>query len=264
MLKPMLFIGVGGSGGKTLRALSQSLKEQLVSFGYSGDIPDAWQFLHIDMTYSPDGAEFSAPFLSADQFYTVARPGIMYKDLFAMLKNYGDEKVQKELLTGWAITPPAIHLNTSPSTARAAARLGLLSDIPGVKSALERSITQMSSVKAHSELAEIAKTLPNMQVEYQPEVFIISSMGGTTGSGMFQGVAEILGRLNSNIWANSANFLLYTPDVFKSVPPTANAFAANSLGLLSELLSDESGTKPSNAEVLYLHSGLPPQHELLP
>jgi hypothetical protein len=256
----MLFIGVGGAGGKTIRAISHALKEQLEAAGYSEGIPDAWQFLHIDMTYYPDGADFSAPFLSAEKFYTVAPAGTMYKDLFEKLKNYGDDQVQKELLAGWAIAPSAVPINTSPSTARAAGRLGLLSDFSGVKSALQRIIAQMSSPKAQSDLNDVAKTLPNQNTENLPEVFIFSSMGGATGSGMFQGVAEILKRSTTLAWAGSPNILLFTPEVFKSVPSISSTFAANTLGVLSELISEASGPKPSNIEAAYYQSGLP-SHE---
>jgi hypothetical protein len=55
MLKPLLIIGLGGSGGKTIRAIKQVLHQNLEASGYSGGIPEAWQFLQIDTTYTPAG-----------------------------------------------------------------------------------------------------------------------------------------------------------------------------------------------------------------
>ena len=41
MLRPFLFIGVGGSGGKTLWTLRDELRNRLDEAGYTGDIPAA-------------------------------------------------------------------------------------------------------------------------------------------------------------------------------------------------------------------------------
>ena len=50
MLKPMLFIGCGGSGLRTLRHLRRELEFRLSSAGIGREeFPDAWQFLVIDV-----------------------------------------------------------------------------------------------------------------------------------------------------------------------------------------------------------------------
>ena len=63
MLRPFLLVGVGGSGGKTLRAIRQGLKAKLQQEGWDEGIPEAWQFLHVDSPSSQDGLEFPAPLL---------------------------------------------------------------------------------------------------------------------------------------------------------------------------------------------------------
>ena len=50
MLSPFLIIGVGGSGGKTIRAMRQTLLRRLRAKGWKGEFPEAWQFL----TTSPE------------------------------------------------------------------------------------------------------------------------------------------------------------------------------------------------------------------
>jgi len=64
MLTPLLIIGLGGSGGKTIRSMKQALNRKLESVRYEGGLPDAWQFLQIDTTY--DGVAFPAPMLPKD------------------------------------------------------------------------------------------------------------------------------------------------------------------------------------------------------
>ena len=44
MLRPFLLVGIGGSGGKTLRALRVALERRLVEIpDWDGGWPDAWQ-----------------------------------------------------------------------------------------------------------------------------------------------------------------------------------------------------------------------------
>ena len=61
MLRPLLIIGVGGSGGKTIRSMIQAFERKFESMDYSGGIPAAWQFLQIDTTY--DGEKFPVKML---------------------------------------------------------------------------------------------------------------------------------------------------------------------------------------------------------
>ena len=61
MLHPFLFIGVGGSGGKTLRTLKADLEQRLLEVGYVGEWPSCWQFLHIDVPTVADGNDQGLP-----------------------------------------------------------------------------------------------------------------------------------------------------------------------------------------------------------
>jgi hypothetical protein len=47
-MRSFLVIGLGGSGGKTIRYLKQSLNEWLNEIGWASGLPQGWQFLHID------------------------------------------------------------------------------------------------------------------------------------------------------------------------------------------------------------------------
>ena len=68
MLRPFLIIGVGGSGGKTLRAVRSALDMKLRLSGWNHGLPAAWQFLHFDTPLAQDGKEFPAPFLPQDSY----------------------------------------------------------------------------------------------------------------------------------------------------------------------------------------------------
>jgi hypothetical protein len=76
----MLIIGVGGSGGKTLRSMKQAIERRLETARYQGGIPSCWQFLQIDTTY--DGQEFPPPMLDPyEEFKSVIADGDDYQNI---------------------------------------------------------------------------------------------------------------------------------------------------------------------------------------
>ena len=54
MLKPYLFVGLGGSGGKTLQYLKHFLQTRLDQVDYQGEFPKGWKFIWFDVPTSQD------------------------------------------------------------------------------------------------------------------------------------------------------------------------------------------------------------------
>nr|WP_269452141.1 tubulin-like doman-containing protein [Tessaracoccus coleopterorum] len=48
-----MIVGCGGSGGRTVRLLIDQLRADLRARGIA-ELPDAWQFVHIDVPVDPD------------------------------------------------------------------------------------------------------------------------------------------------------------------------------------------------------------------
>lgn len=258
MLRPMLFIGVGGSGGKTLRTISNSLSKLLHDVGYTESIPDVWQFLHIDLPVIQDGTEYPAPFLTSDQYHSVVKAGMVYKDLLNKVSSLGDKDIQQNVLAGWARPLPNLQINMPPSMDRAIGRLAGLSDIPGIKMRIRNSIAQMQSPAAQSGLQRLAERLPEIKMDLQPEVVIISSSVGGSGSGMFLDIAEILKRTSNQAWLQSPKILLYTPEIFESLRYVKSSMAANHLGVMNEIITESYQVKSQCTELAYERSGLIP------
>ena len=110
MLRPLLIIGTGGSGGKTIRAMKQALSRRLESVRYEGGLPAAWQFLQIDTTR--DGIDFPAPMLPDDEFYGVVKSGDDFKSVLDRITSTGTLTEQQSMLTGWGIPKSAIKLSS--------------------------------------------------------------------------------------------------------------------------------------------------------
>ena len=73
----MIFVGLGGSGGKTLRFLKRDLNAWLKTIGWHEGMPQGWQFLQIDTPTVQDGAEIKSAAMLPDNEYL----GLVGKDM---------------------------------------------------------------------------------------------------------------------------------------------------------------------------------------
>ena len=267
MLSPLLIIGLGGAGGKTIRAMKQELNRILESSGYTGGIPDAWQFLQIDTTM--DGAYFPAPMLQQDEFHCVIPYGSYYGEILGSIMDKGNVSEQQQMLAGWGTTMPRIHevdlmdpqivagISRYFLSHRAPNRIMSVADGAKTLQAIQRSIAKMSAPTALSELASVANCMGSRNPVNNPQAFIISSLGGGSGSGMFMDVAEILKRATPQNWAQQSISFLYTPDVFRSTGRNlTDIVSKNTLGAMNELLASQWVGISEGSELLYSKMGL--------
>jgi hypothetical protein len=237
MIRPLLIIGVGGAGGKSIRAMKQELNRILESSGYTEGIPSAWQFLHIDSTN--DGVGFPAPMLSANEFHSVVPFGARYGEILGSVLEKGGVAEQQGLLSGWGIPVPTVSINMPPRQDRAIGRLLGLADSAKIHRAIQKSISEMLAPSTQSELASVARCLGNERPNVEPQALIFSSLGGATGSGMFMDIAEILKCSTSSSWANESVSFLFAPDVFKSLGAMSRILPMNALGAMNELVASQ-------------------------
>lgn len=254
MLRPILFIGLGGAGGKTLRAIKQQLLQDLNAKGYDAEIPIAWQFLHIDTPTFQDGATFPAPMLSAQEYHSVTRPGMTLQDIINKVENLCPPTEIQKILAGWSTEYVPIHINSGAAQIRAIGRLALVADLRKTFDAIERSINRMLSPVAFQELQAVASAFGVEFEETTPQVFIISSLGGGSGSGMFTDVAELVKRAS---WGSQTVSLLYTPHVFRVLGGMGGAIPMNSLGAMNELIAGDGTGISLSTEILYDRCGIP-------
>ena len=88
MLRKVIIVGVGGSGGKTLRVMKASLLRQLRKYNWEGnELPRCWQMLWVDTVTVQQSEGFSAPLLSPDEYLGLAPNDLNYNAMLNKLKN---------------------------------------------------------------------------------------------------------------------------------------------------------------------------------
>jgi hypothetical protein len=255
MLTPLLIIGLGGSGGKTIRSMKQALTRKLESARYEGGLPAAWQFLQIDTTY--DGIAFPAPMLPKDEFHCVVPKGEGFYDVLASIANKGTVSDQHKMLAGWGVRNSAISIQAGAGQIRAIGRQVGVADSAETLTAIRSAISKMQAETAFAELASVAKALGGESPSNStPQAFIISSLAGGSGAGMFMDVAELLKRATAQNWAQEAVAFLYTAEVFSSIGAAGKDVSKNSLGAMNELIASKWVGISERSELLYSKLGL--------
>jgi hypothetical protein len=255
MLTPLLIIGLGGSGGKTIRSMKQALHRKLESARYEGGLPDAWQFLQIDTTY--DGVAFPAPMLPKDEFHCVVPDGSGFYDVLASITNRGTVSDQHKMLAGWGVRNSAISIQAGAGQIRAIGRQVGVADSAKTLQAIKNAISKMQAPTAIADLRDVAKALrAEVPQNATPQAFIISSIAGGSGAGMFMDVAELLKRATAQNWAQEAISFLYTAEVFSSIGAAGKDVSKNSLGAMNELIASKWVGISERSETLYSKLGL--------
>ena len=240
MLKPLLIIGVGGSGGKTIRAMKESLSRKLLQAEYLQGLPTAWQFLQIDTTY--DGLDFNAPMLPSDETCIVVPPGATFGTILEGITSKSNTKEDAaEMMTGWGIPRSSLDVTKGAGMIRGIGRQVGIAEAKKIRKSLQDSVGKMRSPSGSAELFEIAKAFrlnqPNTRISDVPSVILITSLSGGSGAGMFMDVAEILKRTYPNDgWAQNIVSFLYTAEVFDGLQGAGDV-RQNCLGALNEIVA---------------------------
>jgi hypothetical protein len=240
MLRPVLLVGVGGSGGKTLRAVRQALSLRLQQEGWSEGWPTAWQILHVDSPVTQDGASFPAPFLPTEDYVNLVAPGTTYREAYrASLSGVPDKvltEVEASLPSDLDVTVP---VDLGAGKFRAVGRTLVVAKMADVKAAAAKSLGRMTSDGALTQLGALNTVLGNKAGlgSKDPIVIVVSSIAGGSGAGQYIEVTEaIKNAAPTATWVHTIFSLLYAPDVFQSVG-NVDLIAPNALGAMSEAMS---------------------------
>ena len=241
MLQPFLLVGVGGSGGKTLRALRHSLQLRLQQEDWQDGWPNAWQMLHVDSPVTQDGASFPAEFLPSENYFPLVAAGTTYKQAHsAVMANLPVQflaDIEKALPSDEEVS---VDITIGAGKFRGVGRTLALARLKHLTDQITESFAKMTSDGAMSQLDSLGRKLgakPAQDKSARPIIIVISSIAGGSGAGQYIDVAEAIKFAKRNDPAvNSIFSILYAPDVFKSVGNT-DVIAPNALFAMAESMA---------------------------
>lgn len=241
MYKKYFFIGLGGSGGKTLRFLKRDLRRWLDENGAADqEFPKAWQFLHIDTPTAVDGTGIGSdvPMLESDEYLGLVSSGVNFGQIQNMLDS--DLSMHDETQT-WRVEPAAmgVPIGMGAGQFRAIGKTIATAYMPMIKDRIELSVSRINNASNVANLANLYRTVTGETPKADSDLVfvIISSLAGGTGAGLLFPVSDIIRALEPVAGADSIG-LLYTPEVFSTLGSAmTGGVQANSLAAISELMN---------------------------
>lgn len=238
MLRKFLFVGIGGSGGKTIRALKSTLEQRLQQAGWYEGIPAGWQFLQIDTVY--DGQDFPAPMLPLDEFCGMVAPGQTYAQIVESLeRRFPDAASRQDALAGWLLPSSTVPIATGAGMIRSIGRAISAANASHMHDALKESASRLQGDDAALGRLYTVLTQKKPGKPQPPQAVVISSIAGGSGAGMLMDVLDALRAADPNqAWLGDSLAFLYTPEVFDSIPEGMRSqIPMNAIGAMAELMS---------------------------
>lgn len=252
MLRKVIVVGVGGSGGKTLRVMRASLLRQLRQKGWTkNELPECWQLLWVDSVSTQQADGFGAPPLAPLEYFGLGSATTTYKTIINQLASSvpfekdpydptGSSTANSEHLVGWAPENFLGNLADGAGQMRAVGRVIALSGMKNLTQNLQSKVAMLAGTQANSDLAAVSAMFGASQqggTNEKPICMVVSSVAGGSGSGMFLDVVQALKAVEPQFATAEGIFnILYTPDVFGS-GAGMDQIAPNSLAAITEVLA---------------------------
>ncbi|MDR2378783.1 MAG: tubulin-like doman-containing protein, partial [Bifidobacteriaceae bacterium] len=270
-LTPFVFIGVGGSGGKTLGVIRQTLKNQLGRIGWDGGIPRGWQFIHVDVPADSDAR-------SEDLLDAVPRTDYAaLTDRQSTYANYAvslnqrvadatpDSALRYQAWDCWQPFPPqvvgaSVNISSGAGQFRGIGRVCSLQSLEKVDQKIQGALRAVAEAEVAQQLNNIqllSGDVPINPVAGQPVAFVVGSVSGGSGSGLFLDVCAILRAKG----LKQVISLIFTPEVFTGSDGTMEpGVAPNTFMALNEVTNatwsvPQGSVQPARA-LLYQAAGV--------
>ncbi|MFT4220524.1 MAG: tubulin-like doman-containing protein [Microbacterium sp.] len=266
MLRPFLLIGVGGSGGKTLRGIEYQLQLKLQQVGWKSGIPSAWQFLHIDTPTAQDGVDYAIPFLPPQEYRGLVSTGATYDTVYRSIESTHAANEAVHLDIQRQLPDPRlvkVDVTKGAGQYRAVGRAVALAATKDIAAAARAAIARLGDASALAELQTLGQLLRarGEQGDGSPTVIVISSIAGGSGAGQFLDVIEVVkSTAKQHPWSNQFFSILYAPDVFDQLNVTAG-MPGNALAAIAETMNGFWTDSPSASTLeLLKNQGIAPSY----
>lgn len=243
-IQPFIFIGVGGTGGKTIGMIRKTLDDALTRIGWDEGWPDGWQFVHIDVPADPDtdtgGTSYELPRSCYVPLTTNKSTYQGFHDAITQeLKRASPDRVDRYLAwESWRPEPASavrVEIPNGAGQYRTIGRVCVLKSLREVDQALTRAWDKANGAEASPQLRRVQQLVEQKSSavgDAKPVVFVIGSVSGGSGSGMFLDVCDVL-RAQGH---REIIGMLFTPEVFeKASGETEPGVAPNTFMALSEV-----------------------------
>lgn len=237
MLRPVIMIGCGGSGVKTVALVREAVQRHLDREGWKGAFPLAWQLIGIDTRFP----HFGLTPLPNDDYVCISSNYDEYQGLCqAIDAKFGVDINPKAFrdLQGWRPNPSqvAVPLRDGAGQLRAVGRMaGILALQDVVRERLHLAFTRCTA--SGPELSEVSRHLgvavPPGSLIPNPITIVVGSMAGGTGAGIMLDVVDLVRGMGAQ--GAFPMMVAFAPDIFGAIQ--SNAMAANTTAFMSELLS---------------------------
>lgn len=243
MLQPFLFVGLGGSGGKTLRAIKAELTDKIELAGWdvrTQGFPAMWQFLHIDTPFIQDGEEFNARMLDPSEYLGLVNVGVSLDNIIDSIEGKGFPPLLLEEIMTQLPRKGERRSDVADSRriSRQEARVASISKLDEIRERVKSSLENIKNSGAESQA--IAQKLGEfIDHPMSPNVVIVSSLIGSAGSGALLDVCEAIKAADpTSTYVSNQTAVVYTPDVFEDSRIKEKGQASpNALAAVSELVN---------------------------
>ena len=221
-LSPFVFIGAGGTGGKTLGVIRQTLLDALRRANWEASFPKAWQFVHIDVPAEPDVVVDGLPNALDRSHYAPMTTSTSEYLAFdrtvsqTLRASSPDPSTQYLAWDCWRPVPPetvTVQIKNGAGQYRGIGRVALQTGLAKVRNRLAAAFDEAKDGAAAAELAAVQRSFgvtSRTAGIKTPVVFLVGSVAGGSGSGMFLDVCDVLRAMGHR----ELIAVLFTPEVF--------------------------------------------------
>lgn len=234
MSRKVIFVGVGGSGSKTLSFLKQSLRLRLEAAGGDPDrLPRAWQFIAVDLPPGEQQIPGVPQVLKGESEYLGISPDGKYYNM------YDNDLMSTPAVRGdfnrWRMPP--MEVGQLPwlgaGQRRAIGRVATVSAVTKIRDRIMTANNILGSADTNREFLELPGGLKG-DISLEPIVVVVGSLAGGTGSGALLDVCRIIeAQLREDVM-----LLAYLPSVFDNLDKShRSGMPGNTYFAMSELLN---------------------------
>ena len=253
-MHPLLFLGLGGTGGKVLGVVQNTLSRRLRSVGIH-HIPAGIQFLHIDVPAKRDADEGGQAFgLAPTDYFPLTDENSTYSATYTHLDRlFRSSDGNERPFQSWAPRPTTVPEATASGARqmRAYGRVVALGVLTRIRQAIENRLDRCRNGRDQLNPAAEALGIAGLDTPAEkPIVIVIGSLAGGSGAGLIGDILDLLRSLGVGKMVTN----LFSPDVYAGLGAGNAGIAPNALTTICELIAQDYDPGQGTAGGVYMNT----------